>query len=109
MGKSKNNDNLVIIAPVGYKEMIILLSRCKLLITDSGGVSKEASFVGKKCFFTLRLDVWPELMEQGYINIVDIDDDNSVCRNIESIEEIIQSDKFLPQTDYFGMVMLLKL
>ncbi len=97
-----DNENLIIIAPVGYKEMTVLLSQCKLLISDSGGASKEASFAGKKCFFPLKLDVWPELIECGYINIVDIDDDNSVCRNIESIEEIIQSDKFLPQTDYFG-------
>lgn len=98
----KTNDNLIIISPIGYKEMTVLLSQCKLLITDSGGVSKEASFVGKKCFFPLKLEVWPELMELGYINIVDIEDDQSIQYNIKEMEEIISMNKSMVKSSCFG-------
>ena len=96
------NDNLIITDPVGYKEMTILLSRCKLLISDSGGASKEASFVGKKCFFPLTLGVWPELVELGYINMVDIEDDESIRQNIEEMEEIIHFNKSMDKSSCFG-------
>lgn len=96
------NDNLIITNPVGYKEMTVLLSRCKLLISDSGGASKEASFVGKKCFYPLELEVWPELVELGYINMVDIEDDISVQNNIQEMEEIIHSNKSLNKSRCFG-------
>ena len=35
-------DNLTIISPVGYLEMVWLLNNCKLVLTDSGGLQKEA-------------------------------------------------------------------
>lgn len=59
------NKNMMVVEPVGYREMTALLNHCKLLVSDSGGASKEASFAGKRCFFPLNLKVWPELMRGG--------------------------------------------
>lgn len=98
----QKNDNLIITDPVGYKEMTILLSRCKLLISDSGGVSKEASFAGKKCFFLLQLEIWPELADAGYISMVSIENDKSIQQNIGEIERLLYSNKNLPKSDCFG-------
>lgn len=39
-----NTGNLTIINPIGYLEMVYLLNRCKLVMTDSGGLQKEAFF-----------------------------------------------------------------
>lgn len=100
--RAETNDNLIITNPVGYKEMTMLLNQCKLLISDSGGASKEASFAGKKCIFLLELEIWPELVHLGYINAVDIEDIESLQNNIEQIEEILYSDKNLPKSDCFG-------
>ncbi len=98
----RENENLVVIDPVGYQGMIVLLARCRLLISDSGGASKEAAFAGKKCFFPLKLEVWPQLIKDGYISIVDIEDDKSVQQNIVAIEQIKDTDEGLPKTDCFG-------
>lgn len=98
----QENDNLVITDPVGYREMTVLLSQCKLLISDSGGASKEASFAGKKCFFLLKLEIWPELVNFGYINIVDIEDNMSIQHNLEEMEGVLHSDKALARSDCFG-------
>jgi UDP-GlcNAc3NAcA epimerase len=48
--------------PVGYFDMMTLLERCTAVITDSGGLQKEAYFAGKPCI-TLRDETeWTELV-----------------------------------------------
>jgi UDP-GlcNAc3NAcA epimerase len=54
------------IEPVGYFDMIILLKHCDLVITDSGGVQKEAFFFGKHCITLREQTEWVELVENGY-------------------------------------------
>ncbi len=55
-----------IIDPIGYLSMIALLKSCKLVMTDSGGLQKEAYFFDKYCI-TLRNETeWIELIENGY-------------------------------------------
>lgn len=59
--------NLKIIEPVGYYEMITLMQKAKMILTDSGGVSKESSFAGAKCLFFTDLDIWNDLEKDGWI------------------------------------------
>lgn len=55
-----------IIEPVGYEENMALLKNSELLLTDSGGMQKEAFFMKKKCV-TLRDETeWVELVDYGY-------------------------------------------
>lgn len=55
-----------VISPVGYLEMTWLLANCQLVITDSGGLQKEAYFHHKPCL-TLREETeWVELVEAGW-------------------------------------------
>lgn len=58
-----------IIEPVGYFDMIMLLRNCELVVTDSGGVQKEAFFFGKNCITMREETEWVELVENGF-NIV---------------------------------------
>lgn len=54
------------IEPVGYFDMISLLSACRIVMTDSGGVQKEAYFFGHPCV-TLRDETeWTELVQHGF-------------------------------------------
>ena len=65
-----NTNNLIIIEPIGYLEMVYMLARCKLVMTDSGGLQKEAFFFKKPCI-TLRDETeWVELTENGFNTIV---------------------------------------
>lgn len=58
--------NFTTIPPVGYFDMVELLKHCSLVITDSGGLQKEAFFFEKSCV-TLRAETeWIELVEGGY-------------------------------------------
>jgi UDP-GlcNAc3NAcA epimerase len=61
-----SNSPIVFISPVGYLEMVWLLKNCKIVMTDSGGVQKEAYFSNKYCI-TLREETeWVELVENNY-------------------------------------------
>ncbi len=55
-----------IIEPVGYFDMIMLLKNCEMVITDSGGVQKEAFFFEKQCITMREETEWVELVEQGF-------------------------------------------
>jgi len=64
------NSNITFIYPVGYLEMIYLLKNSKLVMTDSGGLQKEAYFFRKPAL-TLRQETeWVELVQHGFNKIV---------------------------------------
>ena len=52
--------------PVGYFDMIELLKNCAFVITDSGGLQKEAFFFKKQCIVIRDETEWTELVELGY-------------------------------------------
>lgn len=52
-----------VIDPVGYLEMIDLLQSCSLVLTDSGGLQKEAFFFRKPCITMRDQTEWVELVE----------------------------------------------
>ena len=64
--KERININVSIIEPVGYLVMTQLTKNCELVITDSGGLQKEAYFCGKKCMVLRDTTEWVELLENGY-------------------------------------------
>lgn len=68
--KNYSFSNIKVIDPVGYLEMVHLLKNCSLVMTDSGGLQKEAFFFKKHCI-TLRDETeWVELVENGFNTIV---------------------------------------
>jgi UDP-GlcNAc3NAcA epimerase len=54
-----------IIEPVGYFDMLALLKNCKIVMTDSGGLQKEAYFFEKFCITLRDQTEWVELVEVG--------------------------------------------
>lgn len=57
--------NINVVAPVGYLEMVWLEMHCRIIVTDSGGVQKEAYFHGKPCITMRDETEWTELIEAG--------------------------------------------
>jgi UDP-GlcNAc3NAcA epimerase len=57
--------NLTIIDPVGYLNMVWLIDNCSIVITDSGGLQKEAYFFGKPCVTMRDETEWIELVENN--------------------------------------------
>ena len=63
-----------IIDPVSFLEMIALEKNAMMVITDSGGVQKEAFFFRKPCIILRPETEWTELVECGSARIADADE-----------------------------------
>ena len=55
-------NRLILCEPVGYLESTALVRHAKKVVTDSGGLQREAFFAGVQCITILDFVVWPETM-----------------------------------------------
>ena len=58
-------DSIMLVEPVGYLESIFLTKHAMHVITDSGGVQREAFFAKTPCTVPMTLLAWPEIMVDG--------------------------------------------
>lgn len=65
--------NIIFIEPVSYFDMLALLKNCKMVITDSGGLQKEAFFNHKPCVILREETEWVELLEHKFARLAGSD------------------------------------
>lgn len=71
--RNKIKVNFLLIDPVGYLEMVYLLKNCNLVMTDSGGLQKEAFFFKKPSVVLRNETEWVELIENGLAVLAGVD------------------------------------
>jgi UDP-GlcNAc3NAcA epimerase len=79
-------DNIEVIEPISYIDMISFMRGCRGIISDSGGITKTAPFFGKKCIIPLYQVEWREVISEGYaINYLNkhLFDDYKIERNTD--------------------------
>ena len=62
LGEEMGLKNIILTRPVGYLDSTALVKHAACVVTDSGGLQREAFFAGKKCVTLLNFVVWPETM-----------------------------------------------
>lgn len=81
------DSNIQILDPVGYFEMIWLLSNCNCVITDSGGLQKEAFFFKKPCITVREETEWVELIHNN-VNFLTGSDKDKIIDTFNHISEV---------------------
>lgn len=73
VSKIEANKNILIIDPVPFLDVIALEKNASMVITDSGGLQKEAYFFEKPCLILRPETEWKEIVENGNAIVTDSD------------------------------------
>ena len=96
----ENNDiqvgeNIILTSPFGYFDFLTLQKHAEKILTDSGGIQKEAYFMKKPCI-TFRTETeWIETVREGWNILIDPTLENAY-------QKILEFDPKTQQTDVFG-------
>lgn len=74
--------NVKVIEPLKYKDLLNLLVECKLVITDSGGIQEEGSFFNKKVIVCRKVTERPEAINTNHLHL---------CLSPSSLENIFDN------------------
>lgn len=91
--------NLIINEPVSYTEMIAAENNARLIITDSGGVQKEAYFFKTNCIIPRDETEWTELVEIGFNKVVGAKKDNIVNAVLSMLNDDLANKEW---PDFYG-------
>jgi len=78
-------ENIIVIEPIGYLDMINFEMHAKKIVTDSVGVQKEVSFMKKPCITMRDQTEWVETVENGW-NVIVGTDKSKIEDNIKNFE-----------------------
>ena len=75
--------NIGVIEPQGYKDMSILQKNSSVILTDSGGIQKEAYLHKVPCITLREKTEWQELVDSGWNKLVNPNDECEILRIFE--------------------------
>jgi UDP-GlcNAc3NAcA epimerase len=73
LARLEGSGSVIVAPPLGYLETAALLAHARALLTDSGGLQKEAYLAGVPCITLRSTTEWTETVEHGWNVLVDLD------------------------------------
>jgi UDP-N-acetylglucosamine 2-epimerase len=78
-------ENVLVLPPLGYLDFVALAAQARVIVTDSGGLQKEAYWYGIPCVTLRPSTEWVDTVEVGANRLVD-DDPDALSRAVEEAE-----------------------
>jgi UDP-N-acetylglucosamine 2-epimerase (non-hydrolysing) len=96
----KRSQNVQILPPLGYLDFLFLMKRCKMLVTDSGGIQEEATAPCiRKPVLVIRLSTErPEAVDAGFAQLVGVEKTSI----LKAMKATLEHPRVLPRTSPFG-------
>jgi len=89
---TKLKEKVMLIEPVGYFDMLVLEKNAKMILTDSGGIQKEAYFFKVPCVTLRDTTEWVETIEDGW-NVIAGTDKTKILNAINNFEPNLSKHK----------------
>ena len=96
------NDRVHLIEPLEYVEFANLMSKVKLIMTDSGGIQEEAPTLGKPVLVLRTETERPEAVEAGTIKLVGIKTETIYKEAINLLNNSIEYNKMAKASNPYG-------
>ena len=91
--REKGYANTLVCEPVGYLMSVYLVNHSEKIITDSGGLQREAFFAEKQCVTIFDYVVWPETMIDNRNQLAKADK-KDILEKLAKRQEIKENDAF---------------
>ncbi len=88
-----NNPNIHLIDPLPYEAFVWLMDKCKIVITDSGGIQEEAPALGKPVLVMRETTERPEAVKAGTVRLVGTDKDKIVGEALELLTNPVEYER----------------
>lgn len=88
--------NVKVVEPLSHDELIAILLECKLVISDSGGIQEEASFLNKKVIVCREVTERPEAIYTGHLFI---------CKTTDKLKDLfvtLEKDSYICKDSPYG-------
>lgn len=98
--KLASSSNVQLLSPLGYFDFLVLMKRCEMLLTDSGGIQEEATAPPiRKPVLVIRLSTErQEAVEAGFAKVVGVEKEGVLV----AIENALKMRGKLPETSPYG-------
>jgi UDP-N-acetylglucosamine 2-epimerase (non-hydrolysing) len=91
-------DGLRLLEPLGYLEFLRLMEKAAVVVTDSGGIQEETTFLGVPCLTLRENTERPVTIERGTNELLDLDPPQ-VVRRVRAVAETEPSSEHPPRWD----------
>src|SRR3972149_744398 len=100
LAQIEKNENVQVFPPLGYLDFLVLMRKCELIITDSGGIQEEATAPAiRKPVLVMRLSPErPDAVEAGFAKVVGTDKEKA----LKAINEALAKREELPSKSPYG-------
>ncbi len=98
----KDVANVALIPPQGYRSFVALMNRCKLILTDSGGVQEEAPSLGKPVLVMRDTTERPEGIEAGTALLVGASETSIVQNTVRLLDDARAYDAMANAVNPYG-------
>jgi len=98
--KIRKSGNVQILPPLGYLDFLVLMRKCEMIVTDSGGIQEEATAPCiRKPVLVIRLSTErPEAVQAGFAQVVGVEK----RKILEAMERTLKHPKELPDKSPYG-------
>ncbi|MBT9174490.1 MAG: UDP-N-acetylglucosamine 2-epimerase [candidate division WS2 bacterium] len=90
-----------LISPPGYLDFVRIMRDARLIVTDSGGIQEESSYLKKQVVLVRRVTERPEAVESGFIHISGVER-NGITKSIEKAFKMSYDNKMITNNNPFG-------